>query len=193
MPVGSAAGGGNRCGSAQSGEGSLRPHPLGIAARRDQQLGGSVGADLVGSPQAGVMSGDLTVQGPGQLFVLGGQFLDAPGEALQRGEDGDVDRVPGRPQEGQGIGAVLPCEVSELGTDGLRCGEENVGDLVQGGGACLGGGAGAGSMTPAARSSSPFSFSRMPRVAGSRLCHQAGMSLRSLGMLAALPASSRDG
>jgi hypothetical protein len=96
----------------------------------------------VGGPQAGVMGGDLAVQGLGEGIVLGGQFFDASGEALQRGEDRDVDHVPGRPQPGQGVGAGCSFELSVSGTDALGCGDEGVGDLVQGGGACLDGGAG---------------------------------------------------
>ncbi|MDH6522104.1 hypothetical protein M2159_008483 [Streptomyces sp. SAI-090] len=74
--------------------------------------------------------------------MFGGQVLDASGKALQRGEDRAVHRVPGRPQPGQGIRAVCPFELGVSGTDGFGCGDEEVGDLVQGGGACLDGGAG---------------------------------------------------
>ncbi|BBC35066.1 hypothetical protein SGFS_063600 [Streptomyces graminofaciens] len=64
------------------------------------------------------------------------------GEALQRGEDRDVDRVPGRPQPGQGVGAGCSFELSVSGANALGCGDEDVGDLVQGGGACFDRGAG---------------------------------------------------
>lgn len=97
MPVCSAAGGGDRCGSAEGGEGSFGPHAFEVATSGDQELGSGVGADSVGGPQPGVVDGDLAVQCLGQGLMLGGQFFDAPGEALQCGEDRDVDCVPGRP------------------------------------------------------------------------------------------------
>jgi hypothetical protein len=62
----------------------------------------------VGGSQAGVVEAHHAVQG----LVLGGQLLDAPGEALQRGEDGGMDRVTGRPQPGQGVSAVRSFEIS---------------------------------------------------------------------------------
>lgn len=74
--------------------------------------------------------------------MLGGQFLDAPGETLQCGEYRGVDGVPGRPQPGQGVGAVTPFELPVSGADGLGSGDEDAADLVQGGGAGLDGGAG---------------------------------------------------
>ncbi|MFB7457026.1 MULTISPECIES: hypothetical protein [unclassified Streptomyces] len=88
------------------------------------------------------MGGDLAVQGLGEGLVFGGQFFDASGEALERGEDGGVDRVPGRPQPGQGIGAVGALELPVLGADGFWGGDEDVADLVQCGGAGFDGGAG---------------------------------------------------
>ncbi|MET7665202.1 hypothetical protein ABZS99_41540 [Streptomyces sp. NPDC005463] len=142
MPVRAAAGGGDGRGSAEGGEGRLGPQAFGIASGRDQQLGGGVGADAVGGPQTGVVGGDLAVEGPGQGLVFGGEFLDAPGEALQRGEDRCVDRVPGRSQPCQGVGPVGSLELPEPGADALGCGDEDVGDLVEGGGAGLDGGAG---------------------------------------------------
>ncbi len=72
MPVGPAAGGGDRRGSAERGERSLGPHAFRVASGGDQQLGGGVGADSVGGPQAGIVDGGLTVQGFGQGRVLGG-------------------------------------------------------------------------------------------------------------------------
>jgi hypothetical protein len=101
VAVGAAAGGRDRCGSAESGEGSLGQHAFGIAASGDQQLGRGVGTDSVGGSQAGVVEAHHAVQGLDQGLVLGGQLLDARGEALQRGEDGGMDRVTGRPQPGQ--------------------------------------------------------------------------------------------
>ncbi|MFG2791851.1 hypothetical protein [Streptomyces sp. NPDC048419] len=88
------------------------------------------------------MGAALAVQYPGQHLVLGGEFLDASGEALERGEDGDVHGVAGRPRPGQCIGVVCAAELCVLGADGVRRGDEDLPDLVEGGGAGLGGGPG---------------------------------------------------
>ncbi|MEU3195761.1 hypothetical protein [Streptomyces sp. NPDC006996] len=66
----------------------------------------SVGADSVGGSQAGVAGGDRGVQGFGEGFVLGRQFLDTPGKGSQRGQDRGVEGVSGRPLPGQGISPV---------------------------------------------------------------------------------------
>jgi hypothetical protein len=96
----------------------------------------------VGGSQAGVVDAHHAVQVLDQGLVLGGQLLDALGEALQRGQDRGVDRVTGRPQPGQGVGAVRSFEAAVLGPDGLGSGDEDAADLVQGGRAGLDGGAG---------------------------------------------------
>ncbi|MFJ4428986.1 hypothetical protein [Streptomyces bobili] len=91
----------------------------------------------MGGSQAGVVDAHHAVHGLDQGLVLGGQLLEAPGEALQPGEDGGMDRVAGRLQPGQGVSAVRSFETAVLGPVGLGGGDEDAPDLVQGGGAGL--------------------------------------------------------
>lgn len=68
----------------------------GQATGGDKQLGRGVGTDSVGGSQTGVVEAHHAVQSLDEGLVLGGQLLDAPGEALQRWEDGGMDRVASR-------------------------------------------------------------------------------------------------
>ncbi|MFE3328591.1 hypothetical protein [Streptomyces sp. NPDC059176] len=99
--------------------------------RRGQRLGGGIGADAVGGPEFGIVVGDPVFQGSDECRVLGIEFFEALGEVVWCG----VDRVAGWSQPGHGVGPAGAFELSEHCADVLGSGDEDAGDVIEGGGA----------------------------------------------------------
>lgn len=121
--------------TAQSCERCLGAEAVGVAARGDQQLGRGVRADAVSGPQARVELGDGVVQRGREFLVLGGQGLDASGQALQGGQDGVVDGVSRGTQACKGLDQQFAVQRPVAGPDGVGRTDEDVPDLVHRGGA----------------------------------------------------------
>ncbi|MGO4417448.1 hypothetical protein AB4Z54_01360, partial [Streptomyces sp. MCAF7] len=68
------------------------------------------------------------------------QGLDPAGEGLQRGQEGDARAVAGGTKSGDGVDLRLAAQRGVLDAYVVRGGDEDVRDLVQGGGAGLDGG-----------------------------------------------------
>lgn len=88
------------------------------------------------------MLGGGGVQGGGEGVVFCGEGLDPAGEGLQRGQEGDAWSVAGGTKPGEGVDLCLAAQGGVLDADVVRGGDEDVRDLVQGGGAGLDGGPG---------------------------------------------------
>ncbi|MFJ3616318.1 hypothetical protein [Streptomyces hydrogenans] len=71
-----------------------------------------------------------------------GQRLYPAGEGLQRGQEGDARSVAGGTEPGDGVDLCLAAQGGVLDADVVRGGDEDVRDLVQGGGAGFDGGPG---------------------------------------------------